>query len=74
MQCPMCKKNELEMYNTDLNLDRKGIRVWLTCSDNVCPYYKVLELGINDIIGIGRSPGTEAESKDAIRKAMDKVK
>lgn len=54
MQCPMCKNKELELYNTDINLDRKGIRVWLTCSDNACPFHKVLELSIDNIIGIGK--------------------
>jgi len=51
MQCPMCNKNELEMYNTDITLDRKGIRVWLNCTHTGCPFYKVLELSIDDIIG-----------------------
>lgn len=51
MQCPTCKKNDLEIYNTDINLDKKGIRIWLTCSDNACPFYKVLKVSIEDIIG-----------------------
>lgn len=61
MQCPMCKNKELELYKTDINLDGKGMRVWLTCSDNTCPFHKVIELGINDLIGIGEHKAEEHE-------------
>lgn len=70
MQCPKCKKYELEISNADVNLGRNGLRVWIACSDNVCPFSKVLELSLDDIIGIGRSPETEAETKAAIARAM----
>lgn len=72
MQCQKCKKGELEIVKTDVNLDRKGIRVFLTCSDNVCEFSKILELSLDDIIGIGKSRETEAESKQAIANAMRK--
>lgn len=72
MQCPKCKKHELEIYKADLNLDRKGIRVWVTCSDNVCEFSKILELSLDDIIGIGRSQEIETATKMAIRRAMER--
>ncbi len=72
MQCPKCKKSELEISNVDINLGRKDIQVSITCSDNVCEFSKILELGIDDIIGIGKSQETEAESRAAIRRAMKK--
>ncbi len=73
MKCAKCKKYELEISKVDMNLDHNGIRVWVTCSDNVCEFTKILELGIDDIIGIGKSPETEAESRTAITRAMKKV-
>lgn len=73
MKCPKCKKSDLELSNTDVTLDRKGIRVWITCSDNICEFSKILELSLDDIIGIGRNLETEAESREAVRIAMKKV-
>ncbi len=70
MQCPKCKKSELEISDVDVNLDRQSLRVKIACSDNSCPFFKVLELSLEDIIGIGRSPETEAETKAAIARAM----
>ena len=61
-QCPKCDK-ELELDNADMNLDRNGLRVWITCSDNCCPFSKVLDLNLDDIIGIGKIPETEVDSK-----------
>ena len=55
MQCPKCKKSELEISNADVTLGRNGLRVWVDCPDNVCPFSKVLELSLDDIIGIGTS-------------------
>lgn len=62
MQCPKCKKSELEISKADVNLDRNSMRVWVACPDNVCTFSKVLELSLDDIIGIGKSPETEAET------------
>ncbi len=73
MKCPKCKKSELEISKADLNLSRNGLRVWITCSNNVCPFTKILELGLDDIIGIGKDPETERESRAAIKRAMDRV-
>lgn len=73
MQCLKCKKSDLEIFKADVNLDRTGIRVWITCSNNICTFSKTLELGIDDIIGIGKDPETEAESREAVRRAMKKV-
>lgn len=72
MKCPKCGKG-LELDNADMNLDRNGLRVWITCSDNCCPFSKVLDLSIDDIIGIGKDPETEAQTRDAVRRAMNKV-
>lgn len=69
MKCPKCGK-ELELQNADMNLDRNGLRVWITCSDNCCPFSKILDLAIDDIIGIGKDPETEANSREAVRRAM----
>ncbi len=55
LKCPKCGR-ELEISKTDVNLDRNGLRVWVDCPDNVCPFSKVLELSLDDIIGIGRDP------------------
>lgn len=55
MKCPKCGK-ELEMQKADINLDRNGLRVWITCSDNICEFSKILELSTDDIIGIGKDP------------------
>lgn len=74
MKCPKCKKYELEISKADLNLGRNGLRVWVACSDNVCLFSKVLELGFDDIIAIGRDPETEAETRAAIARAMKKDK
>lgn len=71
MQCPKCKKSELEISNADVNLDRTGLRVVVACMDNCCPFSKVLELSLDNIIGIGRSPETEAETRAAIKRAME---
>lgn len=60
MQCPKCKKGEIEISKADVNLDRKGIQAWITCSDNICELSKIMELGIDDIIGIGKDSETEA--------------
>lgn len=70
MQCPKCKKYELEISKADVNLGRNGLRVWVACSDNVCHFSKVLELSLDNIIAIGRDPETEAETKAAIARAM----
>lgn len=55
VKCPECKKSELEIYDADVNLDRNKVRMKLVCPDYSCPYSKILELGIDDIIGIGKS-------------------
>ncbi len=68
MQCPKCKKYEMEVSSADVNLDRNGIRIRVTCSDYVCEFYKILELGIDDIIGIAKDPETEAETRAAVRR------
>ena len=73
MQCPKCKESELEIFKADVNLNRNGLRVWVSCMGNICTFSKVLELSLDDIIGIGRDPETEAESREAVRKAMNKV-
>ena len=70
MQCPKCK-SELEISCIDVDSDRKGLHVKIACSDYICPFFKVLELRLEDIIGIGRSPETEAETKSAIARAME---
>lgn len=74
MKCPKCKKGELEISKADVNLGRNGLRVWVDCSDNVCSLSKVLELGLDDIIGVGKDPETERECREKIAKAMNKVK
>ncbi|MDP2754623.1 MAG: hypothetical protein Q8P40_09580 [Nitrospirota bacterium] len=77
MQCPKCKKSELEISDVNMGMDkellvdRQSLRVKLACSDNSCPFFKVLELSLDDIIGIGRSPETEAETKAAIARAIE---
>ena len=73
MKCPRCGK-ELEIQKPDMNLDRNGLRVWITCSDNTCGFTKILELSIDDIIAISKDPETEAESREAIRTALNKVR
>lgn len=50
-KCPRCGK-ELEIQKSDTNLDRNGLRVWVDCKDNICEFSKILELSIDDIIGI----------------------
>lgn len=72
-KCPKCKKGEIEISKTDVNLDRKGIRVWITCSDNICEFSKILELSLDDITGISKDPEAETESRDAVRRAMEKA-
>lgn len=72
MRCPECKKADLEISTADVNLDRKGLRVRLVCTDNVCEFSKILELDIEDIIGIGKSHETEAQTRQAIANAMTK--
>lgn len=54
MQCPKCKESELEIFKADVNLNRNGLRVWVSCMNNVCTFSKVLELSLDDIIGIGK--------------------
>lgn len=49
MKCLKCKKHEIELSRVDMNLDRKGIRVWVTCPE--CEFTKILELDMEDIIG-----------------------
>lgn len=74
MKCPKCKESELEIFKADVNLNRNGLRVWIDCTDNVCEFSKILELSLDDIIGIGRDPETEAESREAIRRVIEKPK
>ena len=73
MKCPKCKESELEIFKADVNLSRNGLRVWVNCQGDICVFSKILELSLDDIIGIGKDPETEAESREAVRRAMKKV-
>lgn len=73
MKCPKCKIQDLEIVQADVKLSRKGIRVTVSCENNCCEFTKVLELGLDDIICIAKSPETEAESRQAIAGAMERA-
>lgn len=61
-RCPNCKEGTIEIFKVDMNLDRSGLSVWFTCSDNLCLHNVILNLTTEDIIKIGKSHPPNADS------------